>query len=556
MIYKKKSYLTKKIMSLILTGFLAAPFFAQEQKELRDSQDSLKYNVSVNVIVVPLFAVDSSGNPVYDLKEDELQLFVDNQPTEIAAFRRFEFTHEQKIEEKVTDEGNVKTVQPIGERFVFVILDTMFNSLTGFRRGKEIAINLVKQGEPGDNFVILENNPIGGLKYIGGPEKDGNVLIKKINEISAPPEKWSKDIYSSRVLIDNVEIDATTDPRLETRAWQSARNTHINSERLRYQHQVQYFTHVLSQFKYALKTIDKPKIVFLISEGIAMGAFRAAIGSSGSSGPNDNSDSGAPTQRMSENDSTSKWIDSLLTKDESTVFDQNKIYSAFMLNYLVEVVKSINSGGSVLYSINPRRTDDLNNDEASGEMSLRYMAGESGGKYFAGSKPEQIVERVKKTTAAYYELFYSLLPNMGANMSLRVECKRKDVRVHSLIHTERNRTYLQMEPVQKKIFALNVVTNGNWSRIVGKVMKAKFKKSGPAKDDLMTIQVPLPNVMQNCKIDMFSIGTDPKTQDTTIDLVGSQAKDIVNLKIKKRKDVNQFFVIIEPNTPYCIYNQI
>lgn len=548
MIYKKKSSLTKKIMSLILTGFLSAPFFAREAKESPDLQDSLNYSVSVNVMVVPLFAVDTGGNPVYDLKEEEIQLFVNNQPTDIAAFKPFEFTSEQKVEEKVNMKGTVETVQPIGERFVFVILDTMFNSLTGFRRSKEIAARLIKEGEPGDNFVILENSSIGGLKYIGGPEKDGNVLIKKINDLSAPPEKWSKDIYSSRVLSENLDVNPMTDPRLESMKWKGLRDSLINSEKLRYQHQVQYFSHVLSQFKYALKTIDKPKIVFLISEGIASGAFRDAIGSAESEMSKRNTNTGS--------DDPSEGFFALLTKDEATVFDQNKIYSAFMLKYLVEVVKSINSGGSVLYTINPRRTDDLNDDEASGEMSLRYLAGDSGGKYFAGSKPEQIIERVKKTTAAYYELFYAILPNMGADMALRIECKRKDVRVHSLIHTERNRTYLQMEPVQKKIFALNVVSNGNWSRIVGKVMKAKFKKSGSTKDNLMTIQVSLPRVMQNCKIDMFSIGTDPKTQETTVDLLGSQAKDVVNLKIKKKKDINQFFVIIEPNTPYCIYNQI
>jgi hypothetical protein len=49
---------------------------------------------------------------------------------------------------------------------------------------------------------------------------------------------------------------------------------------------------------------------------------------------------------------------------------------------------------------------------------------------------------------------------------------------------------------------------------------------------------------------------DPKTQKTAIDVVSSQASDVVNLKLKQRKDKNQFFVIIEPTTPYCIYNQI
>jgi hypothetical protein len=546
MILKKKRSIIEKFLSLTLIFFLAVPFFAQEPAESQESQDSLKYNVSVNVMVVPIFAVDSSGNPVYDLKEDEIKLFVDDRLTEIAEFKRYEFSQEEKVDEKVMDQKTEESLITGGDRFVFIILDSMFNSLTGFRRSKDIAVKLIKEAEPGDYFVILENNPIGGLKYIGGPEKDGNLLIKKINDMNAPPDKWSKDLYSTRIFSENVNYDPQTDPRLESGKWKTVKDSLIGSEKLRYQHQVRYFARVLTQFKYALKTIDKPKIVFLISEGIATGAFRAAI----------NTSMALTTVDKTRPENDPGRFHSVLTQDEPTVFDQNKIYSAFMLKYLVDVVKSINSGGSVLYTINPRRTDDVNDDEASGEMSLRYMAGESGGKYFAGSKPEKIVERVKKTTAAYYEIFYSLLPDMGADMSLRVECSRKDVRVHSLIHTERNRTYQNMETVQKKLFALNVVTNGSWSRIVGKIMKIKFKKSGSSKKELMTIRVPLPKVMQNHKIDMFSIHMDPKTQKTAIDLVESQATDVVNLKIKNRKDENQFFVIIEPTTPYCIYNRI
>ena len=194
MILKRRKYFIEKFLSLLLIFFLAFPFFGQETLEPRESRDSLDYKISVNVMVVPIFAVDSSGNPVYDLKEEELKLFVNDQPTEISAFKRFEFSQEQRIKEKVSEE-TYDTFQSSGDRFVFVILDTMFNSLTGFRRSKDIATKLIKEGEPGDYFVILENNPIGGLKYIGGPEKDGNLLIKKIDEINAPPDKWSKDIH-------------------------------------------------------------------------------------------------------------------------------------------------------------------------------------------------------------------------------------------------------------------------------------------------------------------------------------------------------------------------
>ncbi len=548
--------ITKKILSAFLIVLLGIPFFAQTTQESIDPNETLKYRVAVNVMVVPVFAVDRKGNPVYDIKQEELQLYVNDEPTDILLFKRYEFGHEQKIKETVESGEPVEAVEQSQDRVIFIILDTMFNSLTGFRRTKEIAVNLINERLPGDHFVVLENNPIGGLKYIGGSDRDVEQLIKKIKKLNPPPDKWSSDLHSSRVLRNNISYDPTTDPRLESGKWKSVRDLHVRSESQRYQHQVKYFTYVLSQFRYALKTIDKPKIVFLISEGIALGAFRAALDKTDIEEVGEQEESSAAELMAG---GTGKGFYSILNKDEKTVFDQNKIYSSFMLKYLLDVVKSINKGGSVLYTINPRRTDDINDEEASGEMSLRYMAGESGGKYFAGSKPKKIIERVKKTTAAYYELFYSIIPDMGSDMNVRLECKREGVRIHSLSHTEKNRPYYRMEPVQKKLFALNVVTGGSWSRIAGRVMQVKYKKSKPAKGEsekAVTLQVPLPNVMRNHKVDMFLLHMDPKTQKTDINLMSSNVTDVVNIKFKPRKDKNQFFVIIEPTTPYCIYNKI
>jgi hypothetical protein len=529
-----------KVFIFYLVLFLSCSFFSL------NSQEPLKYRVSVDVMVVPVFAVDGRGNPVYDLKQEELKLIINDKPVKILDFRRFQFTQETKVKEKIEPEIEVQPGESAQgqDRVLFVILDTMFNSLTGFRRGKEIAINLVKEGLPGDKFVVLENNPIGGLKYIGGSDKEADVkpLIKKIKKIEAPPEKWSRDMYADRLLDTDVTRGGITDPRLEGNRWETLRQLHIDSEKYRYKHQIRYFARVLSQFKYALKTIDKPKIVFFISEGIAKAAFRASLYKA---------ESQMPTATPSP-DGQGKGFYSALNKDEKTADQQDKVYSSFMLKYLVDIVKSINKGGSVLYTINPRYGDDINDRNASGEMSLRYLASESGGKYFAGSKPTKIIERIKKTTAAYYEVFYTVQPDMGNNMNIRIECQREGINIHSLIHTETNRPYNRMEAVQKKLFALNVANNGNWSRIVGKVMKAKYRNNTRA--DQYTLQIPIPKVMQNQKLDIFSIRMDPKTQKTAIDVISRDVKTLLNLNIKKQKGKKQFFVVIEPQTPYCIYN--
>ena len=166
MILKRRIFLVKKMLLFILILYLGIPFFAQ------DPQESLKYKVSVNVMTVPLFVVDTNGNPVFNLKEEELQLKVNDEPVKILQFRRYEFGYERKIEEGVETQVSALTAQAAQDRVIFVILDSMFNSLTGFRRSKEITVNLIKEALPGDNFVILENNPIGGIKYIGGSESD------------------------------------------------------------------------------------------------------------------------------------------------------------------------------------------------------------------------------------------------------------------------------------------------------------------------------------------------------------------------------------------------
>ena len=116
-----------------------------------------------------------------------------------------------------------------------------------------------------------------------------------------------------------------------------------------------------------------------------------------------------------------------------------------------------------------------------------------------------------------------------------------------------------MEPVQKKVFALNVATGGSWSRMVGRVMKAKYREARTDKKEnekMHSITIPLPEVMQGQKVDMFSIHMDPETQKTVIDFMSREVTDVINLKIKRRKGKDQFFVIIEPTSPYCIYNRI
>ncbi|MCX6583569.1 MAG: hypothetical protein NT166_25630 [Candidatus Aminicenantes bacterium] len=469
----------------------------------------LKYDVSVDAMAVPLFVVDSTGDPVFDLKQEELQVFANDRPMEIIYFNRFEFAYEKETTATQNIAGEEKKAPELKlpERIIFIIIDSVFNSASGLRRSKKIARDLIREGTQGDRFILLENTPGGGLKYMAGPSSDSDKLVKKIAKITPNHTIWKqlKDIRENNLI--NVQQWGGVD--------------HIPSPDRRefvklgpdYEDMVKRFSHVLSQFQYALKTITQPKIVFLISEGISNMAFNEE-------------------------------------------YSEGKFFvKPFLFNYVKDIVRAVNTGGSVLYAINPQDNAAAIAEGVSGEMSLRYLADESGGKYFEGSDPGIVIKNIKRTIAAYYELAFPVPPQLGDNFTLTVKCSRKDVRIHTLTHTERNKSYPEMEPVQKKIFALDVATGGGWSRMTGTVAAAKYKKVKQEKGECV-LAVELPEEMKNHPLDIFQIYSDPNTEVVDMNFETREVKEHLELKMNLPKNKKQFFVIIEPTSLWCLYNEV
>jgi VWFA-related protein len=467
---------------------------------LLSPQESLKYEVSVDAMLVPLFAVDYAGNPVHDLKQEEVELYVNGNQVKINYFNRYLFeSDKEKFHFDRKDEKEPVPKPP--DRVLFIIIDKVFNSLSGLKRSKKIASNLIKEGGKGDRFIVLMLTHGKGLITIGGSESTPEDLVKKIYNIKVSSLLRMKDSQYYQ-----------NGPRYQ--GGSSIRSLIKSSKmgNIAYQGTIKRFSHILSQLKYALKTIVRPKIVLLISEGVSRSAF---VDPSNTSQP----------------------------------------FNLYLFNYLKDIVKSVNQGGCVLYTINPHKISKAIDQNNSGEMSLRYMASESGGKYFAGSDTEKIIKSIKRTTAAYYELGFTVTRELGEQLELTVRCSRKGVRLHTLNHSERNRPYNQMEPVQKKLFAFNAVTGGSWSRMVGKINKIKFRKKGMGKNKYK-VYIELPEKMRNCELDIFLINTDPKHDNADIDLKSKKSQEKLELDINRLNNKYQYFIIIEPGIPSCIYNKI
>lgn len=454
----------------------------------------IHYEIGVHAQLVPIYAVDSKGNPIYDLKEDELELYVNGKPFKVISFTNYTFEGNERRD------GERKKNQYAQERLNFIIIDALNNSPSGLRRSKKIAKGIIEAGVSGDAFIVLTNHYITGIQYVIGPEKSKRKLLQAVDDVflfrvwERMSSKCFNRLYHSR---DIKEFESQLCIISKKEAWNARQS---------YREKLKHFALGMSQLQYALVTIPQPKIAYLISSGIPPAAW---------------------------------W-------------GTGKIE---YYRFLKEAVIAVNCGGSMLYLINPlkNRLKSMN--------SLRYMAKIGGGKYFGGSDIEKIVKLVKKNTAAYYELAFSPSPDMGVGNKLliKVKCKRKGVKLSTIRHSQQRVSYTAMSPIQKKIFALNVINNGSWSRKFGRVQKVFFVPSQKAANNhhcIKEVEVLIPEMMRNLPVELFIINVDPNTLKADIKLVKKVVKGTEKIKIRTEKGKTQHIVIVEPINAYCIYGRV
>lgn len=498
------------ICALVLMGTLTG----QEKKQLQ-------YDVKVNMQVIPVFALDQQGNPCFDLEKEELTLSINGKKTPIALFHRYTFS----------DSAAEPTTQPVQrqlppQRYVFIIIDSIFNSFTGLKRSKEIASGLVDKLPASDSVILLENNNGSGLKLVGGPTKNKQVLKNWIQEIRQLPELRMKMRKRDSL---SAQLDASMKKK-QKQATTFFHSVHAHKDReaeeMRYKTDMKYFSHVLSRFKYTLASITRPKIVFLISEGISRGAMKE------------------------------EWYmehaDGSVT---STLINNQEFY----FQYLKKIARAINEGGSVLVSINPRKVTIGDDEETSGQESLKYLASESGGRYFSGLDTEHVVERVKQTTAAYYELFFAVNDSFGRDLDVELKSSRKGVKINTIRHNQKELPYSQMPKIQKQLFVLDLINGGMWSRmasLVGKPDYVEIESKRKNRKTVKTIEILLPHRMRDHNLDIYSLQMDAATGYADIIKENRIVGDNARLEIEILWDRIPYFAIVEPETTFCLYNRV
>ncbi len=517
----------KRLSTFFLLVFclvILAPAFSSPQEH-----DPIKHEVAVSRLIIPVFAFDTSGSPVYDLKQEDLQLYINGKPVEISSLSRINFQYDEETTKTIKEKKIEPEAPVVQERIVFFIFDTMFNSFYGLKNGKKIVNKIVDSDPQQSQYVIMENSLFGGLNLVGGPETDKKKVKKLIKRVARVPEH------------NGVESDYD----ITSRSPLSYNNTNkiLRRENRKFEKEkIKIFVDFLSRLKYSLEAIDQPKIVFLVSEGFPQ----------------------------------------ILFYEANLNIQGHVSYDPTPFRMMKQLVKEINDGGSLMYTIYPGRVNlhqrpPHSSSAAKGEQgvtptfgftlddvfipitrdsgidSLKTMGVGSGGQFFEGSA-ERIIKEVHKSTAAYYELAFTPPSAPGDSMRIKIKCRRKGVRVDSLVHTMRNKVYADMNQVQKKIFAINLVMGRNWANIEEKIKKGDYTWQNNEKT---AIEVTIPENMKQRPVDIFIIQfeEDFKNPDIKMARKTVTGKEIIEIKKKKNKET-LYFLIIEPQSTACIYNRI
>jgi hypothetical protein len=223
------------------------------------------------------------------------------------------------------------------------------------------------------------------------------------------------------------------------------------------------------------------------------------------------------------------------------------------------LITAFKESGSIFYSINPGQLKTMSYDP-SGAMHLAYITGR-GGKYFQSLNSEKLMDDLLNATAAYYELVCSREKIFGHEQEkIEVKCLQKGVHVCTPILMI-EKIYNQMSTDLKKKYAINIVTEGILSRMIGKAKKTTYDKDIEETENRLhkcTVEVHPLEKMQRQSTDIFSIALNKKTKEWKVQMINKTISKRENLTfvLKDKRRYDLYFVLINTNTAEAIYNKI
>jgi len=448
----------KKLLLLLVITVTFFPFMVKGYSQEESQHKPIVESVEINWWQVPVFAVDKDGNPIIDLKESDIEIWLDNRRIETFTFYKRAFTVSEEAAEAPAEQK--KESQPssqLKKNTVFLLFDVAMSALTCTKNSKKIAREIINKSDPGVQFIAFTIEPFKGLRYITGPNNNKEELLSEIekkvkgkhNERIMDFQKFfdTKMLESGRSLqTQGARVGGGGDRRLYLRD----KDLLKESAATYYLRKTRTFFDAFKSLYLVFNSIEDNKFVYFFTEGI-------------SNHMQDNLMGGRALYQYH-----LKKMSRYLGRSGAVLFILNPMGVHDGADLIAERKKLFNpdidsndpySGKGDTMVGSP--TSYLSKEESrSGERWLRYLAVESGGKYLEGQN-EKVVKALEQMNRAYYEISFPDIPGLkGSTREITIKPKRKGVLIHSLRSMERNKRYAEMNKIEKEILAVNLITLG------------------------------------------------------------------------------------------------
>jgi len=382
-----------------------------------DQRQVLKHEVVVAVKLVQVFVTGKDGKPVADLTAEDFEISDNGRVVPVEHLER----HFPNVSEEI-----LKTALPtprMNRKFI-LFFDFAFCSEKGALKAKKAGLHfLASELRPSDEVALLSYSAARGLTLHEFLTTDHQKIRRIVDGFGL------KDIAGRAERLTEFMFKADPDLSREDEedkvlfSWFDARpNSRVGEiHRLAYTDQTRRFFLVLNNLAKALRSVPGYKNIVLFSAGIARQILYGRKGGV----------------------SVGEWQTPEQLAQELADYDEAQADSG-LRNDLSQALKEFKASNCPVYAVDVSRVqEDVDiaapggtaaaAGEIAGADSLRQVASDTGGKYYASTVDVKVsMDDIKNVTGAYYILGYTIDEQWdGKFHKIKVKVKRKDCEVQT-----------------------------------------------------------------------------------------------------------------------------
>jgi hypothetical protein len=381
--------------------------------------------VEVKIKLVPFCAMDAEGKPIYDLRQDEIELRVGGRTVPIDTLDRPAAPETEPGGRERSDSRRPSRSSPSSRSVVF-LLDSAFTSPSGFRNARLVAEKLLREVPADQRLWLWTHSAARGLEQkvgpVGGDPRGRARFLDALGRLTPEVDRLVTDPTGE------LALQAGSAGRGRGGAPGSQENSSIDSirafSRSEYEGIARELADSLDFLAAELRRLPGPKLLLVFWQGLDSQLFFEGDVSYGA-------------------DSDARMI--------------SRRFSPLVTQFTAPL-RAIADSGAMTVFINPGAPGGVGSDA---EGPLRQMAQTAGAFYAAGADPQSVEQRVVAATSACYEAgFYVHGQAVAAREPVEVVIKRPGARDWAPATVKLRETWATLPAHEKKRLLLDLVAAG------------------------------------------------------------------------------------------------